>query len=298
MSEVTTVLPGSNVGLQFGMQIRSSGAVKIMRFDKSDTVIRAIATPGRDLIQVQPWRRAPFQISAGPDNDTVAGGAAGDALYGDGGNDLIFGRKGNDTILGGTGNDVLYGEQGSDSLSGDDGDDRIFGGSGHDTIQGGAGNDFLDGGTGADSIDGGLGNDTLIGGDGNDTLSGGDGNDILSAGAGKDILYGGAGNDIFRFDRRAISSGKLDEIKDFQPGVDKIEIAQSLVPGSKLSKGGSLDAAQFAVVDDIHNTKTKALIVYEKTSGMVYYNPKKGEDVPLFQMQKSLEVNADSFRII
>lgn len=64
------------------------------------------------------------------------------------------------------------------------------------------------------------GNDILRGYAGNDKLYGGSGNDKLYGGAGDDWLYGGPGQDMFVFER---SSGR-DRIKDFQVGLDKIDV--------------------------------------------------------------------------
>ena len=65
------------------------------------------------------------------------------------------------------------------------------------------------------------GADRLIGGAGNDTLEGGAGDDVIVGGAGADTLYGGAGADIFVF----ASGDGADEIKDFEVGIDKIDLS-------------------------------------------------------------------------
>jgi len=84
------------------------------------------------------------------------------------------------------------------------------------------------------------GNDNISGGEGLDVLYGGDGDDTLEGGARSDVLTGGAGSDLFRF---ALGDYATDEpviadiIKDFQVGVDRIELN-----GFDF---GSLDAATF-----------------------------------------------------
>ena len=81
-----------------------------------------------------------------------------------------------------------------------------------DALQGGAGDDNLQGGAGADLICGGIGNDTL---------SGGAGNDVICDGTGEDVLYGGAGADLFVLS----GDGATDEIRDFQRGIDRIDLS-------------------------------------------------------------------------
>lgn len=144
-------------------------------------------------------------------NDTIDGGDTADYallgfgddfMNGGGGNDYVKGNQGNDTIMGGLGDDNLYG-----SLN----DDTLVGNKGNDTLGGGEGDDRVAGGGDSDYVGGGKGNDTLIGGMGDDTLVGGMGNDLM---------IGGAGADTFIFS----SQSGADEILDFTPGVDKIDI--------------------------------------------------------------------------
>ena len=87
-----------------------------------------------------------------------------------------------------------------------------------------------------DNATGGSGNDTIIGnaianvlkgGAGNDTISGGGGNDTLIGGTGVDILTGGDGADTFVFAAGDSSPavGRHDQITDFTPGVDHIDLS-------------------------------------------------------------------------
>jgi Ca2+-binding RTX toxin-like protein len=148
-------------------------------------------------------------------NDSIYGGFGNDCLFGGGGDDRILGGYDNDTLYGGDGNDILFGEIGNDLVVGDSGDDVLLGVQGEDTLIGGTGND---------SIYGGTGNDILIGQQGNDILLGGDGNDAFRGGEGADILYGGAGSDFFVYGSAAEIGiwGATDIIRDFQPGIDKL----------------------------------------------------------------------------
>jgi Ca2+-binding RTX toxin-like protein len=83
--------------------------------------------------------------------------------------------------------------------------DEIAVGPGDDKVYARGGDDVVDGGGGDDELHGEGGDDTLVGGDGNDTFA------------------GGAGEDRFV----VLGSGEpfgLDEILDFQPGADAIEL--------------------------------------------------------------------------
>jgi len=122
-----------------------------------------------------------------------------------------IGNRGNNELDGTNGNDKLVGKGGNDELDGRGGRDKLFGNSGHDELGGDSGNDLLYGNGGNDDLDGGSGNDKLWGGKGRDELDGDNG---------IDVLVGGKGADRFIFDENA---GR-DLIKDFQVGVDRIEI--------------------------------------------------------------------------
>lgn len=63
--------------------------------------------------------------------------------------------------------------------------------------------------------------DLLAGGAGHDVLYGGDGADILMDGAGSDTLWGGTGADTFVLR----GDGVVDEIRDFELGVDVLDLS-------------------------------------------------------------------------
>lgn len=76
-------------------------------------------------------------------------------------------------------------------------------------------------GNGDDDYTGTDRNDLVSGGAGDDVLRGGRGDDILADGPGSDRLVGGAGRDLFVF----TPDGDRDEIRDFTPGVDRIDLS-------------------------------------------------------------------------
>ena len=122
-----------------------------------------------------------------------------------------IGNGRNNELEGTNGKDKLVGKGGNDELDGKGNRDKLYGGSGNDEIDGDGGNDLLYGGSGNDDLDGGSGRDKLWGGKGRDELDGDKGNDVL---------VGGKGADRFVFD----DNDGRDVIKDFQVGLDRIEI--------------------------------------------------------------------------
>jgi Ca2+-binding RTX toxin-like protein len=209
----------------------------------------------------------------------------------------FFLGSGNETVVGGAGNDVVYGGLGSDAIYGGSGNDTIFAGQG--------GYNYIDGQKGNDLIFGAF-NDTIYGGEGNDTIFAGVGS-VIDGGSGdnliivninsKDTLIGGQGNDTFRFTGGDAKTG-LDTIQGFKSGEDVIELDKALVPGSGLN--GTLTGADFAEVGKLGSGSTTAKIVYESSTGLVYYNSgiPGSTPVPLFELDKNLTINANSFKVI
>ncbi len=308
MSELIIVNPGTpSTGPVLGLNIINELPVQVFRETPEGPVV-ATGSGGRDVIRVANFLdTASYQIDGGVDRDDIAGGAADDTLSGGDGDDIVIGRAGNDQISGGAGKDTLSGGPGNDQMQGDagidlidagPGDDRVDGGDGNDTLLGGPGNDELFGGANEDVIRGGDGNDTLSGGGGSDTIRGGTGDDLLIPGAGKDLLKGGAGADTFRFTRGSTGRGQLDRIVDFSPAEDIIELSQALLPNSGLGSG-TLSSEDFAVVRDIGSADTTASLIYEQRSGILYYSPAEGRDVPLLQLRQNLaDISAANFTIL
>jgi len=196
--------------------------------------------------------------------------------------------------LGGLGKDTLQGSGGNDLLDGGQRSDRIFGGDGNDIILAGSGRDTAFGGSG---------DDTIYGGDAADTLVGGAGNDLLNPGAGRDILIGGAGRDTFEFDTGSTGGGWIDQIKDFNPEEDKIRLARGLLPRSGLAitrPNKPLKPSDFKIVNSIGSLSRddKAKIIYEQSTGLVYYNNPRNNDLTLlFQLSRNLDVKSSNFEI-
>lgn len=298
MSEVITIDPGTPTGPTLGLTIINEQRITLLQSSPEAPVVVS-GSPGADTVRVtSPDNTTAYVIAAGPGDDIVEGGAGPDSLSGNGGDDRIAGGASEDLISGGVGNDRLQGGAGLDVLDGGVGNDVLDGGDGNDTLLGGPGNDELSGGAGEDMLRGGDGRDILRGGEGADTLRGGAGDDILIPGAGKDVMKGGAGSDTFRFDAGSITPGALKRIVDFSIEEDRIEISRSVLPGSGLAIG-TLGEDDFAVVRDLALESAEAVLIYEQKTGIVYYNPASGRDVPLFQLRNGLsEISASNFTIL
>ena len=198
-------------------------------------------------------------VQGGAGHDWIAGGAGADVLRGGQGDDFILGQGGHDRLFGAAGHDRIAGGGGNDVIRGGAGRDSLHGGVGHDLIDGDAGADLLWGGAGADTLRGGAGHDWLHGGGGRDILRGGAGQDTLVGGAGNDSLYGGGGADTFVFQP---GSG-VDHVINYQPGIDRIFLAQSLVEG---------DPTGF-VQDNIRQTAAGVVIDFGPGHRVVFEGP-------------------------
>lgn len=300
MSELITVNPGTtpSTGPILNLNIINEQPVQLFREAPGAPVI-VTGSPGRDILQVASADVvASYRINASGGNDEITGGSGPDVLAGDEGNDQIIGGLSDDVILGGTGNDTLSGDDGLDVLSGGPGNDTLRGDRGNDTLLGGPGNDQLFGGDNEDQIRGGNGQDTLNGGNGNDSIRGGAGDDLLIPGGGRDVMRGGFGRDTFRFDTASNGLRQIDRIIDFRADDDTIELSRRLLPGSGLQRG-QLSSEDFAVVEDLTIDVAEATLIYEQKSGIVYYSPANGRDVPLFQLQANLsDISASNFTIL
>jgi Ca2+-binding RTX toxin-like protein len=73
----------------------------------------------------------------------------------------------------------------------------------------------------ADTMSGSGSDDLIWAGAGDDLLQAGAGADTLADGAGSDQLYGGAGADLFVL----AADGATDRIRDFQPGLDRLDLS-------------------------------------------------------------------------
>lgn len=178
----------------------------------------------------------------GSEGAVVVDLAAGQATEWDGGIDTLIaivgavGTDHDDTLEGDGAANRLEGGAGADRLEGRGGDDVLTGGDGADVLDGGAGRDLADysgggparvslvSGQALDSsgtVDSLTGIEDVIGSLGRDVLIGDDGDNRLEGGVGRDSLRGNDGADTFVF-TDDLDFG--DVIRDFQSGLDRIEI--------------------------------------------------------------------------
>jgi Ca2+-binding RTX toxin-like protein len=146
----------------------------------------------------------------------------------------------------------------------------IFNGTGGTSgaVFGEGGNDTLTGGSAADTLDGGAGNDTIAGGLGADTLTGGAGVDKLNGGLGNDRLTGGAGIDAFVFDTKPNAATNRDLVTDFQHGVDKFQLENSVF--TKLGNALHLNPAFFHLGTAAADANDH--IIYDRAHGNLFYD--------------------------
>jgi serralysin len=99
-------------------------------------------------------------------------------------------------------------------------------------------------------------------------------NAIIGSGV-ADLLVGGMGQDQFKFDQGSISGPGIllpDTISDFAVGIDKIALSQ-LAFTLASAVGGALNSSEFATVTtDAAARSSGAVIVYNSTSGSLFYN--------------------------
>ena len=185
-------------------------------------------------------------VTSGGGNDRIFSGTGADTIVAGGGVDRISLLGGADSVDAGAGHDHLvidYSAMTSDVSGGITGGNFATGYVGHIadlvgnsvdfqrsesfSITTGSGSDTLITGNGADMLSGGRGSDMLKAGGGQDTLFGGAGNDLLRGGLGTDVVTGGGGADMFVFASVAEASTGVgrDAIRDFQTGIDRIDLA-------------------------------------------------------------------------
>ena len=168
-----------------------------------------------------------------------------DGLAALGGNDTVRGSSDPEVIMGNRGDDSLNAGGGNDTLMGGKDNDTVEGGNGDDLVRGDRADDVVKGGNGADRLFGGKNNDSLFGGSGNDALSGDRDNDTLTGGLGEDTLTGGEGRDVFVLER----NGSIDEIADFENGIDLIKLPEGL-SFDDISLKDSSDSQQNTLIID------------------------------------------------
>lgn len=243
---------------------------------------------GNDVITYSSDR---FQlINTGAGDDTIAAGIGSDQIQGGLGNDLLKLDYTRHSYLAGVSLQLSYAYNGPMiEHSGDVALQRIgsstvdraaFTGINRFDIKGTSHADRLLGGLYNDRFAGYDGQDTLSGNRGLDSLLGGLGDDQLSGGYDQDTLTGSGGSDRFVFELDAAFSPSIgiDTITDFAVRVDRIVVDKTTFTALADVAEGSLPATAFAsVTTDTAAQTSNALIVYNRTSGALFYNANGAE---------------------
>ncbi len=226
----------------------------------TDTVIAsATYTIGKEIEQLILSGSAAINGNGNALANSITGNAAANAINGGAGNDSILSGDGHDTITGGAGDDTIYAEGGNDIITTTSGLDWVHAGDGDDKITGSKDDDHLEGDDGNDTVVGAAGNDALWGSAGNDLIKGNAGIDYLWGGTGNDTLIGGAGMDRFHFGETALSSSNIDTITDFKD--DQIFLYANPFVNRV-----------FVAVNQLADANSGEGIVYEKSTGTLYYD--------------------------
>ncbi|WP_421723747.1 M10 family metallopeptidase C-terminal domain-containing protein [Bauldia sp.] len=205
------------------------------------------------------------------------------------------GVHGGFTIANGVVIENARGGKGNDHLSGNSADNTISGGKGKDILKGRKGDDTLNGDAGSDVLDGGTDADKLKGGKGADRVKGKDGADFLNGGAGSDKLTGGKGKDIFAF-KDKFGSG-ADEITDFKPGSDLIQLDKSVF--KNVGPVGDLAASAFRVASKVKDADDR--IIYKKSTGALLYDGNgdaSGGQKKFAMLESGLNLSHEDFMIV
>ena len=258
-------------------------------------------------------------------NDQLTGNASSDTIYGGSGNDVIDGAGGADVMYGGTGNDTFYVDNPGDQVIENfgEGSDLVYtsidytmtenvenltqlgtadlsatGNTFANTIAGNSGNNVLHGGQGGDLLQGNDGNDILYGEDQSDFLQGGNGNDTLIGGSGNDQLTGGAGADRFVFN--SLVPGEFDTVKDFTAADgDQFVFSKAVFTAFASTPLGTLPTSAF--VNGTAATTADQHIIYNKSQGVIYYDPDGNGSQAMVQIAflstKPASLSASNFQI-
>jgi len=268
-------------------------------------------------------------------NDQIYGNAGNDRLEGWSGNDTISGGTGNDFMFGGAGSDVYNVDSTSDrvfetagltttSTTDAGGTDLVVSSvtlsldayagirfvekltlTGSTAING-TGNalaNTITGNNGANILHGNASNDVLVGGIGADTLYGDANNDLLRGGVGNDILWGGSGSDSFRFDTALSTTtlANLDQIKDFNPVEDTIQLENSIFTKFGTATTGTINSDFFKSISTGGATDANDYIVYNKTTGELFYDTNgsaAGGSVKIALLGMNLNLTAADFVLV
>lgn len=229
-------------------------------------VIAEAASGGTDTVYSY---LSSYTLGANVENGYLMSSAAA-TLTGNGLANTLRGGVGKDTLDGGAGADTAdYSDKSVAVVATLNGATAVsvkVGGVAEDSIKN---IENLSGGSAADNLTG----DTLA-----NTLVGNAGNDILRGGLGNDILTGGTGQDFFRFDAALNRTSNVDRITDFSAIDDTIQLENSIFTKFGSTTTGTLSINYFKAITTGGTTDSNDYIVYNKTTGALYYDADGGAD--------------------
>jgi Ca2+-binding RTX toxin-like protein len=131
-----------------------------------------------------------------------------------------------------------------------------------------------------DPTHGTTGNDNFIGTSAADSYDALAGNDLLRGKGGNDVLTGGAGKDGFVFDT-AYGRGNVDTITDFRAADDALYLDNAIftkIGSGSLSSPTQVNSSYFELRQ--HATAGNDYLLYNKTTGILYYDPDGVNSIP------------------
>jgi Ca2+-binding RTX toxin-like protein len=220
---------------------------------------------------------------------TLNGNELANEMWGNDGANIIDGKAGADIMTGFAGNDAYFVDNAGDIIieTGAGGTDIVFASGsyalGEDVERltvGDTGSTF--------AID-------LTGNAAANEISGNNGANVLSGQGGSDLLIGNGGADTFAF-TSSIYAGSIDQILDFQAGLDKVGLGAGefagLAPGS-LAAGAFRTGSAAADAED--------RIIYDSATGALYFDADgngAGAQVQFANMSNGLALTASDFVVI
>ena len=118
---------------------------------------------------------------------------------------------------------------------------------------------------------------------------------MLAGQGGSDLLIGYGGADIFAF-TSSIYVGSIDQIADFQVGLDKIGLDDGEFAGLSL---GALAAGAFRIGTAAQDADDR--IIYDSTTGALYFDADgngAGAQVQFANLSNGLALTANDFSVI
>ena len=220
---------------------------------------------------------------------TLTGNELANEMWGNDGANIIDGKAGADLMTGFAGNDAYFVDNANDIIieTGAGGTDIVFASASY------ALGEDVERLTVSDTSSSFAIN--LTGNARANEISGNNGANVLSGQGGSDLLIGNGGADTFAF-TSSIYAGSIDQILDFQAGVDRIGLGAGefagLAPGS-LAAGAFWIGSAAADADD--------RIIYDNATGALYFDADgngAGAQVQFANMSNGLALTANDFVVI